>query len=78
MRRKPFAIQMEIVAALKRHPNQPVKTLAKLVGCHKRQIQIWLPRLCVVESRGNDPENGRCNVKVYSVRLPAAKRKALA
>lgn len=78
MRRKKFAIQLEIAAALLAHPNQSVKTLAKIVGCHQRQIQFALPDLCVAESRGRDPENGRANVKLFCVRLPKIKRKALA
>ena len=77
MRRKPFAIQLEIARALLDRPNQSVKTLAKLVGCHQRQIQLALPDLCVAESRGRDPANGRANVKLYSVRLPESKRKVV-
>ena len=77
MRRKKFAIQLEIVAAIRAHPLQPVKTLAKIVGCSKKQVQLVLPELCVERTLGTDPENGRRNVQVYSVRLPDDKRKAV-
>lgn len=68
----------ELMRYMRANPRpQPVKCLAAGVGRHIRQIQDWLPQLEVKEQRGRDPENGRKNVKLYSIRLPRTKVAAL-
>lgn len=69
---------LEFIAFVKQNPRLPVKCIADRLGCHPRNVQKFLAQIEVVELRGRDPINGRRNVKLYEIRLPAEKRKALA
>jgi DNA-binding Lrp family transcriptional regulator len=69
---------MDFVVFIRSNPRLPVKVIAERLNCHPRNVQKYLKKIEVVELRGNDPINGRRNVKLYEVRLPAVKRKALA
>lgn len=68
---------LEFATFVRQNPRLPVKVLAERLGCHPRNVQKFLSQLEVVEVRGNDPVNGRRNVRLYEVRLPPEKRKAL-
>ena len=68
---------LDVVAFLKVNPRLPVKVIAQRFDCHPRNVQKFLARLEVVESRGRDPINGRANVKLYSIKLPDEKRRSV-
>lgn len=68
---------LEFVDFLKRNPRLPVKVIAMKTGCHPRNVQKFLKQIEVAELRGNDPINGRRNVKLFEIQLPKEKQKAL-
>lgn len=67
---------LEFVAFVRHNPRLPVKVIAQRLGTHPRNVQKFLSQIEVRETRGCDPINGRRNVKLYEVALPADKRKA--
>lgn len=69
---------LEFAKFVRENPRLPVKVIANRLGCHPRNVQKFLKQIEVVELRGNDPINGRRNVKLYEICLPDEKRKALA
>ena len=69
---------LEFAAFIRNNPRLPVKVIADRLDCHPRNVQRMLMKIEVVELRGNDPVNGRKNVKLYEIRLPSEKQKALA
>lgn len=69
---------LEFANFVRNNPRLPVKVIADRLNCHPRNVQRYLKQIEVVEIRGNDPINGRRNVKLYEIRLPDEKRKALA
>lgn len=69
---------LEFVSFMRENPRLPVKVIANRLGCHQRNVQKFLSQIEVREVRGCDPINGRRNVKLYEVALPAEKRRALA
>jgi len=68
---------LEFAKVVRENPRLPVKVIAERLRCHPRNVQNFLKQIEVVELRGRDPINGRRNVKLYEVRLPDEKRKAL-
>lgn len=69
---------LEFADFIRRNPRLPVKVIADRLDCHPRNVQKFLSKIEVAEVRGRDPVNGRRNVKLYEIRLPSEKRKALA
>ena len=68
---------LEFAQFVRLNPRLPVKVIAERIGCHPRNVQKFLSQIEVVELRGNDPINGRRNVKLYEIQLPEEKQKAV-
>lgn len=67
----------EFLDVIRANPNSTVSFLARKVGCEPRSIQKFLKQLEVVGVVGRCPETGRGGVKLWSVKLPKEKQKAL-
>lgn len=68
---------LDFAARLRRNPWRSVKALAVMCECDTSHVERLLGELEVVEKRGSDPLNGRANVRLFAIELPAEKRKAL-
>ena len=72
------ALMYDVIRVLKKSSPLTMKGIAKKLGSNDRTIRNILQDLEVRETRGRDPDNGRANVKFFSIELPKVKREALA
>lgn len=68
---------LDLILILKREPWQTQKVLARRLNIDQRLLSSWLRQIEVECRPGIDPENGRANVKTYSIALPRDKWRAL-
>jgi hypothetical protein len=69
---------LEFADWLRRNPNQSATSIMKRLNLgHKTQIDNFVRQLHVTVTHGECPAIGRKNVRLFSIRLPAAKRRAV-
>lgn len=78
MKSNPNAARWLVIRYLAKHKQATVKQLVSVIGVTQRTIwDILTNEIHATATPGIDPDNGRRNVNLWSLDLPASKRKAL-